>query len=136
MVLALDAAVTVIEFISVQGLIVGEYEEPLFDDVVLGVVAVEIVGEEEEPLFVDLVLVVVAEEFVRLELFVVKVLGSTEIASELVLAGSNPAADMLLKTVVLRLGWNILMYNRPIVNCYLKTFLYLLTFFLSLTAIR
>ena len=136
MVLALDAAVTVIEFISVQGLIVGEYEEPLFDDVVLGVVAVEIVGEEEEPLFVDLVLVVVAEEFVRLELFVVKVLGSNEIASELVLAGSNPAADMLLKTVVLRLGWNILMYNRPIVNCYLKTFLYLLTFFLSLTAIR
>jgi len=104
MVLALDAAVTVIEFISVQGLIVGEYEEPLFDDVVLGVVAVEIVGEEEEPLFVDLVLVVVAEEFVRLALFVVKVLGSNEIASELVLAGSNPATDMLLITVVLQLG--------------------------------
>jgi hypothetical protein len=115
-VLALDAAGTVIEFILGQGLIVGE--------------------KEEEPLFVDVVLVVVAEEFVRLALFVVKVLGSNEIASELVLAGSNPAADMLLKTVVLRLGWNILVYNRPIINCYLKTFLYLLTFFLSLTAIR
>jgi len=83
-VLALDVAGTVIEFILGQGLIVGE--------------------KEEEPLFVDVVLVVVAEEFVRLALFVVKVLGSNEIASELVLAGSNPATDMLLITVVLQLG--------------------------------